>query len=79
MANKTKGQTLDEFVAELRRDVDAFEKWWREQNSKNPEHFEMSFPEENSGIWFEQFLYFMTEGVSERVQEDPGAGAASAS
>jgi len=70
-----KGLSLDDFVAELRRDVDAFEKWWREQNAKNPEHFEMAFPEDNSGLWFEQFLYFMTEGGSER-EEDPGAGAA---
>jgi len=52
--------TLDEALTELRSDVDAFEKWWREEHAKNPEHFPLEFPENDAGQWTEQFIWFMT-------------------
>lgn len=58
-------QTLDSFVTELRRDVDSFEAWWRKKNAENPEMFEMEYPEENGGLWFEQFLYFMQDETAQ--------------
>ncbi len=55
-----KGMSLDDFLAELRGEVDAFEKWWREQHAKTPEHYPLEFNKDNEGMWTEQFVYFIT-------------------
>lgn len=52
-------QTLEEFVAEMRADLDKFEKSWRENNAVSPESYPMKLL---SGDWLEQFTLF--DGVS---------------
>ena len=51
-------ETLDGFLAELRADVAAFEKYWREKAKKRPKNYPMSFPKEDAGMWWEQFMAF---------------------
>lgn len=58
-------QTLEEFMAELRTDVDRFEKWWREMNTKEPDYFPLVLPDGNEGVWFESFTNFALDGESE--------------
>lgn len=44
--------TLEEYVSELHREVEAFAEYWRKSSQETPEHF----PEElDIGDWDEQF------------------------
>lgn len=61
-----KGQTLDGFLAELRGDIAAFEAWWRKKHAEEPEHFDMEYPEDDVGLWFEQFLYFCQDASAQK-------------
>lgn len=51
--------TLEEFIAEMKKDIDKFEVNWRKQNVAKPEHWPM---EMNEGDWYEQFLMFEASG-----------------
>jgi|GEM_PF-6399349 hypothetical protein len=46
-------QTLDSFIVEAKKNVDSFEKWWIEQNKRNPIDFPMELPDGNEGLWWE--------------------------
>ena len=46
--------TLECAVAEAHKRVHSFEKHWIESNKVAPDHFPMSFPQEDTGLWFEQ-------------------------
>lgn len=46
-------QTLDEFVAEAREQLARFEKHWREEHAKDPEHYPMQMETGNEGLWWE--------------------------
>ena len=46
-------QTLDEFLAKMRKDLDQFEKNWRAENSQDPDDWPMKM---GAGDWYEQFL-----------------------
>jgi hypothetical protein len=59
---KEKPYTLDQFVAEMKQDLERFAISWRKQNAKKPEHWPM---EMNVGDWYDQFLMFEQSG-------DPG-------
>lgn len=45
--------TFDEYMAELRKDVEYFETFWRENHEAAPDEFPM---EMLSGDWDEQFV-----------------------
>jgi hypothetical protein len=47
---------LEDFVDEMKNDIEEFEEWWIEENKKNPEHFPMEFKKNNEGLWLEMFL-----------------------
>ncbi len=53
--------TLDEFVEHERLRLKAFERWWKTQNAKNPEHYPMCIPEDNEGIWWGSLEIFDPE------------------
>ena len=55
---KPKDMTLDEFLKIQRGRLEAFEKYWREHNKKNPDMFPMVISADDSGTWFEQFHIF---------------------
>lgn len=44
--------TFDEFLALIRKDIDGFEKMWRENNQKDPELWPMK---DWVGDWYEHF------------------------
>lgn len=48
--------SLDEFLVEIKKDVDSFEKTWRDGNKENPEFYPLELDEENDGLWHEQFI-----------------------
>lgn len=48
-------QTLNEFLKEVREEVDRFERWWRQQHENDPENFPLEMPDGDEGIWWEQF------------------------
>jgi hypothetical protein len=51
--------TFDAFVADLRADIERFAKHWHDSHRTSPEKFPMSFPANDEGAWFEQFLAFV--------------------
>ena len=55
-------KTLEQFVLELRDDMDRFQNHWRDQHKKHPEQWPMEFPDEDAGSWWEQFVAFIDQG-----------------
>lgn len=59
MSTTSHGQmmTIDEYVAELKRDADRFAESWKKNNATTPERY----PNEMApGEWFEQYLSFFS-------------------
>lgn len=46
-------QTLDEFVAEMKREMDEFQANWKAQHAKDPEKWPMKMA---AGDWYDQLL-----------------------
>lgn len=46
--------SLEQAVADELHNVIKFEKFWISNNAKNPDHYPMTFPVDNAGIWAEQ-------------------------
>lgn len=60
--------SLDEFLVELKKDVDSFEKTWRDGNKRNSKFYPLELGEENDGLWYEQFItYLSTITDSDRI------------
>lgn len=55
-------QTLEDFTTEAMRDVQAFHAAYMKHHIANPEHYPLSMPEENAGLWLEFLVQFMTTG-----------------
>jgi hypothetical protein len=49
-------QTLEGFIEEATYLIVAFEKFWREQNAKNPEEYPMQMRDGDDGSWWEFML-----------------------
>lgn len=56
-------QSLDQFVDEIRADIEKFAADYRRQHAVNPDHFPLVMPEDNAGVWLEFFVDFMTSGA----------------
>ena len=54
--------TLDEFVEELKGDINRFQMHWRDQAAKHPKNWPMEFDADNEGGWWEQFQAFVDQG-----------------
>jgi hypothetical protein len=50
--------TLDRFIADARKQLDAFEVDWRKNNAATPDKYPMSFSEDNAGLWWEMLTEF---------------------
>lgn len=59
--------TLDQFVDELRRDVEAFRADWLKNHAEAPDMYPLELPTDNEGLWLEMFIDFQTR------QRDAGA------
>lgn len=55
-------QSIDDFMAELRADVDKFETDYRKKAEENPEHYPLEMKDGNEGMWFECFLTYAQTG-----------------
>jgi hypothetical protein len=55
-------QSLDSFLAEIRKDVDRFEQAYRAKVAENPEHYPLELDSGNEGLWLELFMTFVTTG-----------------
>ena len=54
-------QTLDEFLAEQKAELDRFETLWREAHDKNPNMFPLVMKDDNEGMWWEQLQNMPSE------------------
>lgn len=50
--------TFEQYLIELRRDVEQFKTYWRDNNAATPDEFPM---EMGLGDWDEQFLFCRAE------------------
>lgn len=46
--------SLDQAIAEAHKQVESFRGYWLRENERNPDHFPLTLPRENAGLWFEQ-------------------------
>lgn len=53
-------QSLDQFIAEVTADIQAFEAEYRKEHAANPEHYPLEMSDDNAGVWAEFFIDFMT-------------------
>jgi len=44
---------LEDFMKEVRKSVESFEKDWLANHRENPEHYPLEISEENAGVWYE--------------------------
>lgn len=49
---------FSEFVKEMQKDLDGFEKRWKSMQAKKPEHYPNELGE---GDWLEQFIIYLEE------------------
>lgn len=50
--------TLEQFEIEVKSSLTKFILDYHEQHKKNPDHYPLSFPESNEGLWWEFFIEF---------------------
>lgn len=48
--------TLDEFVADMQKQIQDFADQYRKDHANNPEMYPLDIPDEDSGLWLEGFL-----------------------
>ncbi len=53
-------QSLDQFVAEVKNDIEGFATEYRAQHATNPEHYPLTLSSDNAGLWLEFFVDYMT-------------------
>ncbi|EMN3633077.1 hypothetical protein R3Q56_004182 [Pseudomonas aeruginosa] len=53
-------QTLDQFVAEVEADIKAFAAQYQAEHAADPERYPLELGDENSGLWLEFFVDFMS-------------------
>jgi hypothetical protein len=53
-------QSLEQFVAELKANVDEFSIDYLKGNAANPEHYPLELGGDNAGLWFELFIDYVT-------------------
>ena len=51
-------QTLDEFLAQARKNITDFEAMWLEKNKLYPEEYPMAMKDGNEGLWWEMLNEF---------------------
>lgn len=56
-------QSLEEFVASARTDLERFEAAYKEKAAKLPEQYPLTLPDNNAGLWLEFFITFHTDGT----------------
>lgn len=54
--------SLDVFVREIHREIEAFAASYRAQHAENPDDFPLALNEDNHGLWFEFFIDHCTKG-----------------
>jgi len=63
--------TLNQFVQEMHDDLYRFSSYWIKNHVASPNHFPMSFDEDDCGMWLEQFEAFRCLYVSEFKRTNP--------
>lgn len=58
---KKKTQSLSEFVEDIQQDIKKFEADYRAHNEKEPENYPLEIPLNDSGLWFEFFMDFVSK------------------
>ena len=54
--------SLDEFMKELRANVDGFESAYRKNVEAKPDHYPLILQDGNEGLWQEFFYQYMQTG-----------------
>lgn len=62
--------SLEEFVTEVKAEIEAFAAEYRAQHAENPEHYPLALGDDNEGLWAEFFMDFMTRSVATTTQKE---------
>lgn len=46
-------KSLDEFIEEMKKDLESFASEYRKSHAENPEHFPLVLDDNNDGLWLE--------------------------
>lgn len=57
-------QNLEQFVAEVKVEIEDFAADYRRQHAANPEHYPLDLGDDNEGLWIEFFMDFMTRDTT---------------
>lgn len=55
-------QSLEQFVAEVKADIEGFAADYRAQHAAAPEQYPLELNSDNTGLWLEFFVDYMTSG-----------------
>lgn len=55
--------SLEYFIKETHKELDEFKKAYEEKSKKNPDHYPLTLNEDNSGLWIEFFINYVTDGI----------------
>lgn len=55
------GKTFDEFMVEIRKDLDRYEAWYKRHAEKFPDHFPLTVPLDNEGAQFDDLMTFLAD------------------
>ncbi|HFG7030911.1 TPA: hypothetical protein ACGIK9_003411 [Acinetobacter baumannii] len=58
---------INQAINQMHYAVDSFKNTWMNGHKQNPEHFPLTLPEDNSGIFFEQL--FMSMEVDSQIED----------
>ncbi len=58
---------LSDFIDIETQRIQLFKAWYTKQHENNPEHFPLSIPADNSGVWWEMLTDFDPESPAYKV------------
>ena len=54
---------LDHFISNMHIELSEFQKKYIKKHNDNPENYLLELPKENSGLWMEFFILYVTQGI----------------
>jgi hypothetical protein len=55
---------LDQFVTDMKIDIEAFAADYRAEHAVNPEQYPLELGDDNAGLWVEFFMDFITRDTT---------------
>jgi hypothetical protein len=60
--------TLNDYIYEQMRLLETFRVFWQQKHRENPEAYPIELEEENTGLWDEQFNFWVAEAADVELE-----------